>query len=350
MNVDQNSSSELIHGGQLNQQRLRYNIPRDRWLDLSTGISPFSYPAADIPKEFWQHLPECQEEFNAAVAEYYQSEHFVVCHGSQAAIQLIPTLWAQVGQRRSKVWLPKVGYKEHQKYWQQANFDCYFYSELPDPHELEEQAVVVVINPNNPSAKCYSKKQLLTLAAQLEKKTGLLVVDEAFIESSIEQSITPHAKGFDNVIVLRSIGKFFGLAGARVGFVFSTTKWLRLFELAMGQWPISGPALWVTERALKDTDWQALQFQKLKQQSQKLADLLEAHFKTKALGTILFRVVLIDNAPRYFDELCRTGIYVRLLDDQSGLRFGVSDDQGLERLAEALHLIVANSFIAASKI
>lgn len=336
----QESSLKLIHGGQLNLQVQRYNIPRENWLDLSTGISPFSYPADDIPEDIWQRLPEHSAEFETAVANYYQSSPSIVCQGSQTAIQLIPRLWAKLGNSHSRIWLPKVGYKEHQEYWLQANFDCYCYSELPGPQEIEERAVVVVINPNNPSAKIYSKEQLLAMAKQLQRKQGLLIVDEAFIESSIEQSITPYTSEFENVIVLRSVGKFFGLAGARVGFIFSSAEWLELFEIAMGQWPVSGPALWVVKNALTDIDWQRQQHHRLTQQSQKLIFLLEAHFKTATVGTILFRVVLIENAIKIFDALCRQGIYVRLLDDQSGLRFGVTGDRELERLRGALLSIV----------
>ncbi len=336
----QKTQSKLIHGGQLNQQVRHYNIPREHWLDLSTGISPFSYPSDQIPKDSWQRLPERSVEFDLAVTGYYQTQQFVACHGSQAAIQWIPTLWASLGNLGSKIWLPKVGYKEHQNYWQQANFDYCLYSDLPSSQQLKQHSVVVVINPNNPSAKTFSQQRLLTLAKQLEQKCGLLVVDEAFIESSIEQSITPFACEFENLIVLRSIGKFFGLAGARVGFVFSSAKWLDLLESAMGQWPVSGPALWLIERALKDTLWQRQQFQTLTRQSQKLAGLLEQQFKSEARGTILFRVISSDKASLIFDALCRQGIYVRLLDDLSGLRFGVTDDAGLERLRLALEHII----------
>ncbi len=343
-------ANQLIHGGQLEQQAHRFAIAKEKWLDLSTGISPYSYPVNNIPEVIWQRLPEISTQLQQIVSRYYANKQFVICPGSQAAIQLLPKLWYQdLSQRvplrsveNPTVWLPICGYKEHLRQWRHYGFECLFYSDLCDLNELETGSVVVVINPNNPTGKIYHKKQLLELSEFIAKRQGLLIVDEAFVESCPEQSITRAAGPHQHLIVLRSIGKFFGLAGIRMGFCFASTTWCERIHQALGEWPLTGPSLYIAEQALGDSSWQELQSKKLQQQSQKMNQLLEAFFDRPTKGTILFRSLMHEDAGYYFEQLAKRAIYVRLMDEKNGLRFGITDDSGLARLQNALADIQAN--------
>ncbi|MGB0495833.1 MAG: threonine-phosphate decarboxylase CobD [Kangiellaceae bacterium] len=340
MRTIQTDSSDLVHGGQLQKQAKKYNIPAENWLDLSTGISPYSYPVQTIPSSMWRRLPEFSDSLLKAVKQYYGSSKFVACAGSQAAIQAIPQVWKQVlkfsATRPAKIWLPKVGYKEHQKHWISNGFSITHYVELPNASDLEENSVVVVINPNNPSGAVYDSKILLELANTLAKKNGLLIIDEAFIDSNLSLSIATKASHFKNLIILRSIGKFFGLAGIRLGFAFANDTWLKQLKVKLGEWPISGPSLYIAEKALSDSSWQSAQRFRLDKQSMALHSLLRRVFNLNSKGCNLFRTINLANATEIFESLCKQAVYVRLTDDKKSLRFGIPDSDGFFRLEKAL--------------
>ena len=351
---EKDNAQQLCHGGQLEKQMTKYGIAREDWLDLSTGISPFSYPTSNIPSDHWHRLPEMSLSFKETVRSYYGTSQFIACSGSQAAIQVIPELWKRFYTLKSQsnsnsnserssfplVWLPKIGYKEHQKSWQKYGFPIALYSELPDEGLLGNNSVLVVINPNNPTGHVYDSDTLLKRAEYLQQNSGLFIVDEAFIETSQTSSVTAHAERFDNVIILRSLGKYFGLAGARLGFVFASAQWLKALDTKLGEWPITGPTLYIAEKALSDKQWQKEQTRRLCEQSEKLHFLLHLVFKIRPTGNMLFQTIVLPNAPEVFETLCRQGIYLRLTDDSSALRFGIPDDTGYDRLAHVLSKMV----------
>ena len=73
---------------------------------------------------------------------------------------------------------------------------------------------MVLVQPNNPTGALFARSRLLDWHARLARRGGWLVVDEAFIDPTPDASLAPMA-GADGLVVLRSLGKFFGLAGAR---------------------------------------------------------------------------------------------------------------------------------------
>jgi len=333
---------QLSHGGELEKFSKQYGIAIDDWLDLSTGISPYSYPIPIIPTKIWQRLPEKTDAFTQVVNDYYQTKNWLVCSGSQSAIQVLPKLWFNKCQQVSKVWVPKIGYKEHAKAWtytllnRSTQNSVIQYKELPTFEALTENCVVIIINPNNPTGQVYRKQILLDLANNLKMKKGLLIIDEAFIDYEKEQSFFEEISHFSNLVILRSLGKFFGLAGLRVGFILSNQHWLDDFDSELGIWSVTGPSLYVTEQALRNIDWQKAQKQRLAFQSERLAVLLEDCFETLVKGTTLFKSVELDHATDIHQQLCRQGILVRLSDEKDRLRFGIPDEVGYQRLFDVL--------------
>ena len=254
------SQNMLSHGGELEEMAKKYNRPIDEWLDLSTGISPFSYPIPKIPTRIWQRLPEQTDAFVQAANQYYQTKNWLVCSGSQSAIQTLPKLWFKQCQQTCDIWLPKVGYKEHESGWSQSYINRIIqYQALPKLTDLNKNSVVVVINPNNPTGHVYSIECLLVLTKNLQSLNGLLVIDEAFIDCENSESAWFTLSEFSNVIILRSMGKFFGLAGIRVGFIISSEAWLLKLKVELGIWTITGASLTIAEQALKDISWQQSQ-------------------------------------------------------------------------------------------
>jgi cobalamin biosynthetic protein CobC len=139
-----------------------------------------------------------------------------------------------------------------------------------------------------------------------------------------------------HLFVLRSIGKFFGLAGIRLGFLSANQYWLdKLAELS-NPWEVNGPAQFVATKALQDNQWQQHQLTSLRQLSDNLTSLLSQTFNQIPKGTLLFQTISLVNAPQVFDLLCKQGIYVRLCDEQNALRFGIPLNDGLLKLHLAL--------------
>lgn len=339
---DAEKNAPLIHGGQLNKIAAQYAIPIEQWLDLSTGIAPVSYPIPAIPAEVWQRLPQPSDALQKAACDYYRTEHLLAIPGSQVIIQQLPHIAAQQGYGKSRVWLPKVGYQEHRKAWQGADYTVIFYQDIKELKHLDQQDVVVLINPNNPSGTVYSYEQVGQLFSHIEQKNGLLIIDEAFMDCSPQDSFIRQVTS-EQLIVLRSVGKFFGLAGVRLGFVAASANWLGLFTAHLGPWSINGPAQYIAQQALSDKTWQTQQAKFLRSQSQQLAKLLQKTFKQTPKGTALFQTIQCEQAEMVFEQLCQQGVYVRLCDEKQALRFGIPLSKELLRLQLALESIVMSN-------
>lgn len=312
----------LEHGGRLGAAARRWGIPRADWLDLSTGISPWPYPLPAVPAEIWQRLPEEDDGLEEAARDYYGTDHLLALPGSQAAIQTLPRLFPP-----GRVAMPAPLYAEHPAAWRAAGHTPV------DWHEAADYAVVC--NPNNPTGAVLARAALRERAGQVR----LLVVDEAFIDAEPGESLA--GDGGENIVVLRSLGKFFGLAGARVGFAIAAPDLLERLRENLGPWAVSHPARWAARLALADRDWQAAQRARLATASRRLADLLACLGAPTGCG--LFRHVSLPRAAALHDALARRGILVRLFDNPPalpGLRLGLpaaeTDWQRLESTLRSL--------------
>lgn len=322
----------LIHGGQLHKIALDYQIPSEQWLDLSTGISPFCYPIPEIPTAIWQQLPQPSSELIAAAKNYYGCHNILATSGSQSIISKLPTLCQQHLGNKLKVWLPRVGYKEHQKAWQQHNYQICLYDQLPQPQQLTARCVVVVINPNNPSGQLYSRACLTDLLTNIEQLGGWLIIDEAFMDVITPSQSLIDLTDNDHLMVFRSVGKFFGLAGIRLGFVSAAPRWLEAITALSSPWEVNGPAQFIATQALLNKNWQQKQLADLHQLAEQLELLLQQQFNNDISGTVLFKTVKLDHASEIFEQLCQQGVYVRLCDEKNALRFGIATTKQLSRL------------------
>lgn len=324
------------HGGNLEQAVLQYGIPRSDWLDLSTGISPFVWPVPAIPDDVWQRLPENNGELEQAARAYFAADVLPI-PGSQWAIQQLPSLF-----NASRVWMARESYEEYRHWWQVNGNHLTCFEQLPAANVLQSGDVVIVINPNNPTARLYSPDTLLVLAESLRQRDGWLIVDEAFMDATPESSLASHLSDHQNIIVLRSMGKFFGLAGIRVGFVAAPQNILQALQERLGPWAISHPAQWIAIQALQDTAWQTANRARLQSASLQLEAILQQHFPRHTLGrTALFASVqLADGESQHWQEtLARNGIWIRQFPQWNRIRFGIADDAGLARLATTLNAL-----------
>jgi cobalamin biosynthetic protein CobC len=306
----------LEHGGRLGEAARRWGIPRAGWLDLSTGISPWAYPLPPVPAEVWQRLPEEEDGLEDAARDYYGTKHLLALPGSQAAIQALPRLFPP-----GRVAMPMPLYAEHPAAWHAAGHALVDWDAPSD--------YAVLCQPNNPTGAGFARAALLERA----RRVRLLVVDEAFIDAEPGESLSGAAA--DNIVVLRSLGKFFGLAGARVGFACAAPELLDRLAEALGPWSVAHPARWAARLALRDAGWQAAQRERLRGASFRLAALLSG--LGAPTGTALFQTIATPHAPEWFAALARQGILVRRFDASAALRFGLPGDEAAwARLAAAL--------------
>jgi len=325
--------SGIRHGGDLATAGAAFGIPDGGWLDLSTGINPRPYAIDDIDAAIWQRLPVRADEdalMDAARAYYGVADDaaLAAAPGTQAIIQWLPRL-----RPAGSVAVVSPTYAEHAHRWRDAGHAV---TEAATLHDADAD-VIVVVNPNNPDGCIVEAGVLLDRADKQAAKGGWLVVDEAFADATPAMAVTP-GSGRPGLVALRSFGKFFGLAGLRLGFAAGDPTVVSALANALGPWSVGGPALAVGARALADGAWQAETRARLVGDAARLDDLLlDAGFEIVG-GTPLFRLASAEDAWARYEALARRGVLTRPFDgNRAWLRFGLPGCDGdWRRLAEAL--------------
>lgn len=326
-----------VHGGDLDFTRKRFPGAPEPWIDLSTGINPFPYARPDIPESAWTRLPLHSDEHAlliAAAVRYGAAgpDNVVAAAGSQGLIQVVPRL---VPPARVAILSPT--YAEHRHAWSRAGHEV---SAVASFEALAGADVAVVVNPNNPTGRLIPPSDLAWLAGRLGSRSGILVVDEAFLDV-LEPSASLIPALPSATLVLRSFGKTYGLAGLRLGFAVSEPAIVSRMRDLLGPWPVSGPALVIGRAALTDDGWLCTAKERLERESGRLDRLLEAAGLAVVGGTPLFRLVAHEEAARIAANLGRQGILVRAFDyAPQWLRFGIpGSPEAWERLENALKAV-----------
>ena len=311
----------LVHGGGLAAARRLFADAPEPFIDLSTGINPHSYPLPQLPPELFTRLPD--PDALAAVAtiaaETYAAPlpaHVVPAPGTQI---LLPLVAALVAPGRAAVVGPT--YREHTR---AAALAGHRVSEISDLGAAREAMLVIVTNPNNPDGRLFERNELIALARRLARRGGLLIVDEAFIDVGPRDASLADEVGRNAIVVLRSFGKFFGLAGVRLGFALAAPQLATRIAAKLGPWAVSGPALTIGAIALADRGW----IEEARKSLVAAAGRLKAILANAGLeiigGTALFQLARTPSSSDLFDHLGRAGILVRSFPEQpSWLRFGL---------------------------
>ncbi|MBC9248118.1 threonine-phosphate decarboxylase [Paracoccus sp. 11-3] len=300
------------HGGNIDWAIAQYGA--GDWIDLSTGINRRPWPIEKVSAQAWHALPTARasRHLTQIAASWFGCDpaNILPVNGASAAIQMIPRLFAP---GNAAVLTPT--YNEHAASLRSANWSV---TKVADPHHMAGAKLAVVVNPNNPDGREWSPGTLTELA----QKVGHLIVDESFADPRPDLSI---ASGFpDNAIILRSFGKFWGLAGLRLGFVIAHTDLLaKLAEIA-GPWMVNGPALEIAAAAMADTDWADETIGYHSEAGLRLDHLALRAGWQQAGGTHLFRLYSTPAAKAVQAALARNHIWTRQFPySDTWLRMGV---------------------------
>lgn len=314
------------HGGNLAEARARYGGAPSTWLDLSTGINPLPYPVGTVSPEAWTRLPEENglSQLTHAARQAYEvapEAEIVAAPGASALIRLMPRLATP-----ARVAIPGPTYNEHA-----AAFAAEGWQVVDRPAPGVTAAVIV--NPNNPDGRLWRCDELRVMAEVLD----LLIVDESFIEPDPAEAMAPEA-GLPGLVVLRSFGKFYGLAGVRLGFALAAPGLADRIADMLGPWAVSGPALEIGTKALLDAEWADATRARLIRDAARLCDLGARAGWTRVGGTALFQTFETGDAPAAQDRLARHGVWSRIFPYAPGwIRLGLPPSEaGWAQLEQAL--------------
>ncbi|MCT7358081.1 aminotransferase class I/II-fold pyridoxal phosphate-dependent enzyme [Thalassolituus pacificus] len=333
----------VIHGADLQRAIKQFGGEPQQWLDLSSAVSPYCWwseqgKELSCPVSFIHELPGIQPELNRAIRTYYGHEGLLV-PGSQRAIAELPGCFS-----RGKVWSLAGTYGEHASCWKKAGHSVYektaddirqaFNAVANNNHELPD--MLVLVNPGNPGGERFSAAELHGWAEQLKQRQAWLLCDEAFMDCTPDDSLLTQTLA-DNMLVLRSLGKFFGLAGLRIGVVFATADVLQNLANRLGPWPVAGHSLWLAQQALSDESWIAQQRSRLKDNHALMAQWLNGFFL--AGKSNLFFTLKFPNAERVQTFLAERYIWSRCFKQQQLIRLGLVGDDACkqQQLQQALN-------------
>lgn len=318
------------HGGNLDAALATYGGSLADWIDLSTGINPIAYPVPDISQDAWSALPrkaDLAELTTIAARAYATSVDPVAFAGAQGAIQVIPFLKTATTAR-----ILTPTYNEHAGALTANGWTVESVSQLS---HLAGASLAVVVNPNNPDGQCFSPGALMDLAQQV----GLLIVDESFADPHPDISIAPILSDkTQNIVVLRSFGKFFGLAGIRLGFTLAGKSLRHRLQDLAGPWPVAGPAIEIAKTALADRAWHSATTARLNIDASKLDQIAKACGWSLVGGTPLFRTYATPNAEAAQKTLAQHHIWSRIFPySESWIRLGLpASDAAFARVKSAL--------------
>lgn len=324
------------HGGNLDAAIARFGGAREDWIDLSTGINPEPYPVPQVSADAWAVLPR-RAELNAllstAAKAYGTDARLTGFAGAQGAIQVIPFLRPPGAAR---VLAPT--YNEHVAALRTGGWAV---EEVAEIDQMYGADLAIVVNPNNPDGKSYGFEVLKALS----ERVGLLIVDESFADPVPSLSLAGRfGELSDNVVLLRSFGKFYGLAGIRLGFAISDEAIAdRLSELA-GPWPISGPAIEIATEALANRRWQLDAIERLNADASRLDILASQAGWSLVGGTPLFRTYATPDAAAAQNMLARHKIWSRIFPySQSWIRLGLPPSDRWDQLEAAFKFLNPSS-------
>ncbi|SMR83391.1 L-threonine O-3-phosphate decarboxylase [Aliiroseovarius halocynthiae] len=308
---------ERDHGGGLDAAIARFGGTRAGWLDLSTGINPLPYPVGKFSADAWTALPDkgAFARLEAAARRFWNvpdGAAVLAAPGASALIARIPSLLPA-----AQVQIEGPTYNEHAAGFQAQGWQV-----------VEHSApACVMVHPNNPDGRVWPG---------LDTDRDLTVIDESFCDVMPDQSLIKTATK-PGVLILKSFGKFWGLAGLRLGFVIGDPVLVAKLRDTIGPWQVSGPALELGAQALQDHDWANETRTRLADDSARLDALMTANGAVALGGTTLFRLYDVGDAQAWQDRLAEHHLWSRIFPYSTRwLRLGLPHPDRWSQLETAL--------------
>lgn len=310
-------AKERDHGGGLDAAIAQFGGTRAGWLDLSTGINPVPYPVGMFSADAWTALPDkgAFARLEATARTFWNAPDgaaVLAAPGASALIARIPSL-SPAGQ----VQIEGPTYNEHAAGFQAQGW------EVTD-HAAPAR---VVVHPNNPDGRVWP---------DLDFERPLTVIDESFCDVMPDQSLIKAATK-PGVLILKSFGKFWGLAGLRLGFVIGDPALIAMLRDAIGPWQVSGPALELGAQALEDAAWADATRKRLADDAARLDAIMTANGAKALGGTTLFRLYDVGDAQAWQDRLAKQHVWSRIFPYSTRwLRLGLPHPDRWSQLEAAL--------------
>ncbi len=310
-------TTQRDHGGGVDAAIARHGGRREDWLDLSTGINPVPFPVDDLPFDAWTALPDAAAQDRLVQAarvcwKVPDDAAILAAPGASALIARIPHL-----SPAGRVRIPGPTYNEHEAAFLAANWKV-----TTRPAKAQ-----VAVHPNNPDGRFWQASEITS---------GFSVIDESFCDVRPDASLVA-LSARPGVVVLKSFGKFWGLAGLRLGFAIGAPSMIESLAETLGPWPVSGPALAIGARALSDRRWADTTRARLRADAARLDNLLTRRGATVAGGTDLFRLYEVDDAAAWQRRLARHRVWSRIFPwSETHLRLGLPAPERWAQLEAAL--------------
>ena len=324
----------IAHGGALAATVKKYGGNKADWIDLSTGINPNHPAMPKIGYHIWQALPDADLMENCLISAqnfygFSQSAALVAAPGVQALIQLLPHL-----RQGAKAAILGPTYGEYAHVFQTLGSGSRVINSLDD---LRDETIAIIVNPNNPDGRIIDKTTLLKLAETLASKNGLLIIDEAFCDLTPKLSVAGHV-GMGGLLVLKSFGKFFGLAGVRLGFAAGHAEDIAILERHLGPWAVSGPALVIGAACYSDAVLRTKISTSIQRNSSAQIQIYNQYGLSVIANTGLFHLLYHPHAAAIHEDLAQQHILARIFSGQPNwLRLGLCKNKA-ERARLALAL------------
>ena len=324
------------HGGNLDEAAKAYGFAPHQMIDLSTGISPSAYEMALPPSSAYQALPlesSLSALYDAARSAYHMPQDAAICAGagSQALLGALPYIIGAKMDKKNVIWCPEPTYNEHRYRWERAGFEVVGTPDCPSNAQ-----VIILGQPNNPTGRIWSSDEIATYLEKMRERGGMVILDEAFVDAMPEQSSIP-LTGDAPLLILRSVGKFYGLAGLRVGFAIGAKDVITQLADEIGPWPVSQPALLVATAALRDKEWQEAHRANLTHKSEKMALALAKEGFEVIAAMPLFVTITHPHMADFHHHLARHGYWSRIYrNDPTMMRLGLLPDGHDDARFEAL--------------
>jgi threonine-phosphate decarboxylase len=263
-----------FHGGNVWKISEKYNIPVNQLLDFSISTNPLGTPekalnAVRSHLSLIHHYPDPDHEWlleTLAKSTNVEPENVIIGNGSTELIYLFNEIFLENGYEAI---IPIPTFSEYKAAIERSGGNMVFLRcdpaknfklNLEDLENAitEKTRIIFICNPNSPTGCLYQKSDVLKVVKLAAEKNVLVFVDEDyidFVDDSKRYSMAAYVNEYNNLFVLRSLTKFFGLAGLRIGFGIGSPDLVKTLKNVQMPWSVNSLAMYATAEAVKDTDF-----------------------------------------------------------------------------------------------